>query len=317
MPSTRCSPSPAAVAVLRHRSPWSGPPLRDIAAVVEDVPVVAGEDHHAPGVARLVEQQPQKRDVARVPRRRELVAAGEVVVDRVDDDADDAPVAGELGPQLAREAAVRVLQRSLVEQQRRGAARACLDEAGVRGERLGLVGGGALHERPAEQARPREGREARQRRQHERSPVLSGGSQFGPASRDDVLDQLAGDAVAHAVEHDEQQRPLDGDRCDDAIEHLLDAEDRAARGGVADVRCEELREPQVLVAAAGVGLGDERAKLLVERRLAGRDAQRRARPVGVRAVARRVGQRRRAGPRARLSGCRASASSRVVMAATA
>jgi hypothetical protein len=124
--------------------------------VLEHVTVVAGEDDDPPGVARRFEQPAQGQDAARRPLHPELLAAGQVIVDRVDHHAHDPMVARNRSLQVLLEPALGCPDGALVEQDRRLTPGAGPDQGLVLAERLGLVLRGAARELPREQARTRE-----------------------------------------------------------------------------------------------------------------------------------------------------------------
>ena len=137
-----------------------------LAAVLEDMPVVAGE-HDETLRRRAPPQAATEAGGCRGrPRRAQLIAAREVVVDRVHDHTDDATVAGDLGAQLARPG--RRAGPSPPPCGRGAAvARPCRPRPAPRATRMPCSSSlaGPLTSVAAEQARPREGRHARQRRQ--------------------------------------------------------------------------------------------------------------------------------------------------------
>jgi len=93
----------------------------DRARAVQDVPVVGGEHDHPPRLERGVQQPPEGTQGGQVPPHPHLVAAAEVVVDAVHDNAHDAlvGVGDELADIVGQGGAGRGHQRRLVQQDRR------------------------------------------------------------------------------------------------------------------------------------------------------------------------------------------------------
>src|SRR5262245_1437141 len=119
--------------------------------------VVAGDDHQAPGDLGFVKQGGKDRYRIAGPSGIELLSLQQVIVDGIDDDADDAAVwRCDLLSDLPREHGITLAAEGrFVEDNRRKAALAVGPQPGVRLESGLLVGPRSLPQPSAEEARPR------------------------------------------------------------------------------------------------------------------------------------------------------------------
>ena len=248
---------------------------------LEDVAVV-GQQHGDPvRLAGSVEQPAERQHIADRPRVAQLLAAGQMIVDRVDDCPDDSSPGSDRGPNLARQPDLRIAQCPLVEEERRLAMPARGEEGRMLREPGDLVRGQPLDQPAGEQARARVRRDARQRRQRERTPRLASAPQLRPPVGEGIVEQLGRDPVAHPVEDDDQHGMLGGERRCNLGEQVLDSEQLGTRPSVHRPCGECLAERALLGGTALVRGAYQRSQGGVERGLLGPVPQHRPREVGV------------------------------------
>ena len=222
----------------------------------EHMTMVAREHDHAPAGAADVEQLLDGADVPRGPGDTNLIALGEVVVDRVDHDPHDTAVGvgdrlGHCGRDPRR---VGFAQVSLVKQYRRRPRRARRAQPRVPGEpfffRRRLPG----RDLAAQQARTRRLGHRGQGCNHHGALRSLVRHQLDPCVPHQIAFQFTEYRHAHRVDDQDQHRMLPSERHDPAVEHRLDAQQAAVVRSRARPACQELAEFPVLLLPRRVGL---------------------------------------------------------------